>query len=264
MNSVVLTSYQSLLVVLSVLISVVGSFVALTAATRVRDNGKLSFTNILSAGIALGGIGVWAMHFVGMVSLKLDVASSYSMLETVISLVAAVVATSLALAFVAKAPQQLGRMLGAGALLGMGVVFMHYLGMYGLKFGGYIQWDYGIVGVSVAIAIVAATAALWLAFNTKGVLSRVLAALVMGAAVCSMHYTGMAAADFICTTPNRNAYPQGVGYVTSLNLSSVVAIMAFGMAFLISIDQFFQRAGAAARSAAARSTTRPAAAGRRS
>jgi NO-binding membrane sensor protein with MHYT domain len=242
MNSVVTTGYDLGFVALSFLLATVGAFVALTAATRIRQpNGSLSIANTISAGVALGGIGVWSMHFVGMLALKVDVASSYSMVETATSLVAAIVATSLALGFVAQAPRKTSRLLGAGFLLGMGVVFMHYLGMFGMKFGGFIQWDFAIVGVSALIAVAAATAALWLAFNTRGLGRRAMAAVVMAIAVCAMHYTGMTAAEFICTTPNRDAVPQGLGYISRINLPMLVTIAAFTMALLISIDQLFQR-----------------------
>jgi NO-binding membrane sensor protein with MHYT domain len=242
MNSVVTTGYDPFFVALSFLLALVGSFVALTAATRIRQaDGQLSMTNTISSGVALGGIGVWSMHFVGMLALKVDVASSYSLAETGTSLVAAIVATSLALGFVAQAPGQTSRLLGAGFLLGMGVVFMHYLGMFGMKFGGFIQWDFAVIGISALIAVVAATAALWLAFNTRGLGRRALAAVVMAVAVCAMHYTGMTAAEFICTTPNRDAVPQGFGYMSRINLPMFVTIAAFTMALLISIDQLFQR-----------------------
>ncbi|MFI5444613.1 MHYT domain-containing protein [Polaromonas sp. UC242_47] len=140
MSSSVLSSYQPAYVAISFLMSIIGSFVALTAATRIQKaDGSLSLINTVTAGVALGGIGVWAMHFIGMLALDLDLASSYSLIETVISLGAAILASSLALGFVAKAPERLARLLGAGLLLGLGVVLMHYLGMYGLKFGGYIE-----------------------------------------------------------------------------------------------------------------------------
>ena len=241
MNPQVLTSYQWTLVALSFLISVTGAFVALTAATRIQQNSAHRTINTLAAGVALGGVGVWAMHFVGMLALDLDVASSFSMIETGVSLAVAVLAASLALGFVAKAPDSLPRMLGAGALLGTSVAFMHYLGMYGMKFGGYIQWNYGVVAISLVIAVVAATAALWLAFNSASLARRAVAALVMAVAVCAMHYTGMAAAEFVCTTPNRTAIPQGFGYISSFNLPSLVIIAAFAMVLLISLDQFLQR-----------------------
>lgn len=243
MNSAVTTSFQLSYVAISFAISVLGAFVALTAATRIRQrHGQISKLNTAAAGIALGGIGVWSMHFIGMVALKMDVATSYSLIETGISLVAAIVASALALAFVAKAPAKLGRLLFAGTLLGLGVVVMHYLGMFGMRFGGYIVWDYGIVALSAAMAIVAASAALWLAFNTRTLPLRAAAAVLMGIAVCSMHYTGMTAAEFICTTTNRSTPPQGDWLVNSMNLSTLVAIAAMVMAAMISMDQTFQRA----------------------
>jgi NO-binding membrane sensor protein with MHYT domain len=247
MNPVVQTSYQLGFVAISFGISVLGAFVALNAATRIRNfNGQLSWLNTICAGIALGGIGVWSMHFIGMLALKMDMATSYGMTETLISLVAAIAATSLALAFVSRSPD-LKRIIGAGTLLGLGVVVMHYLGMFGMKFGGYIQWDLGIVAASCAIAIVVATAALWLVFNTRTMPMRAAASVLMGVAVCAMHYTGMHAAEFVCTTAARSALPQGFGYISSMDLPSMVATVALAMAALISVDQAFQSASNAAR-----------------
>lgn len=241
MNSLVVTSFQPSYVALSFVISVIGSFVALTAATRIRQpDGSFSAANTLTAGMALGGIGVWSMHFIGMLALKMDLANSYAMVETGISLAAAILATSLALGFVARAPQRITRLVSAGAVLGMSVVVMHYLGMFGMKFGGYIRWDYGIVVLSMVIAVVAATAALWLAFNTARMGRRFAAAVVMGVAVCAMHYTGMSAAEFICTTEARNAIPQGFGYVSSFSIASLVSIAVLSMAFLIAMNLMFQ------------------------
>jgi NO-binding membrane sensor protein with MHYT domain len=253
MNPIVVSSYNLVYVGISFLLAVVGSYVALTATTRIRRaDGSLNITNVVSAGTALGGIGVWAMHFMGMLALNLDLASSYSMVETGVSLIAAVIATSMALSYVARAPKKAGRLLVAGFLLGMGVVVMHYLGMYGMRINGFIQWDYVIVGASMLIAVVAATAALWLAFNTQGLTMRLLAALIMGIAVCAMHYTGMSAAEFICTTENRMAIPQGFGYVSALALPSLVTIVSMTLLFVIAIDQFFQSTGKSAPRAVAR------------
>lgn len=236
------TSYRTGLVAISYVISVVGSFVALTAAQRIRGKNGISWLNLLAAGTALGGIGVWSMHFTGMLALNLGMASGYSMVETLASLIAAIGATSAALAFVAVRPESSARVLGAGAVLGLGVAFMHYLGMYGMRFPGYIIWSGQIVALSVLIAMAAASAALWLAFRTSSVTLRSVAAAVMGAAVCSMHYTGMAAADFICTvTTKRFATPQGFAVISSLDLPVFTAIVAIGLAALIGNDQLIQR-----------------------
>lgn len=240
-QTAVLTTYQWGYVALSYAFAVLGSLVALAAATRIRQrDGSISLLNTVAAGLALGGIGVWSMHFIGMVALQLDVGSSYAVAETVASLVAAVVASSLALGFVARNPGQRGRLLVAGFLLGMGVVVMHYLGMHGMRIGGFIRWDMGLVALSALIAVAAATAALWLAFHTRGHVLRVAAALVMGIAVCAMHYTGMSAADFICTTADRGAAPKGPGLVSLSFLPTLVAFGAMVIAALIVVHQLYQ------------------------
>jgi len=240
-------SYNVPLVALSYLISVSGSFIALIAARRiVGPGGRVNLYHAATAGLALGGIGVWAMHFIGMLALQLHVGVSYSMGETLISLVAAVVATAIALAYVAAAPRKKVRLLVAGFLLGMGVVVMHYLGMFGMRFGGFIAWSYPIIGLSMLIAVVVATVALWLAFNTRTLVIRALAACVMGGAVCSMHYTGMAAASFICTTANPQAIPKGLAVVSGLQLPGWVLMFTMSALFLLALDQFVRHTGESA------------------
>lgn len=237
----VTTSYQWGYVALSYAFAVLGSAVALTAATRIRRrDGSISRGNTLAAGLALGGIGIWSMHFIGMLAMRLDVGSSYALLETVVSLAAAIAASALALGFVARAPHRLGRLLGAGVLLGVGVAAMHYLGMQGMKIFGFIRWDHGLVALSVVIAVAAATAALWLAFNVRGLGARLLAAAVMGVAVCAMHYTGMSAAEFVCTVADRSAVPRGPGTLTAAFLPNVVAFGAMTMAAMIVVYQLYQ------------------------
>lgn len=241
MDPQVVSEYRPHLVAISFALAFIGSLIALMVTRRIRQkDGSVHRTAALTAGVALGGIGVWSMHFVGMVALKLDVASSYGIVESAVSLIAAVACTSAALIVVSKAPKDLSRIMIAGLLLGLGVAVMHYLGMYGMKIGGYITWDIGTVALSVLIAVGAGTAALWLAFNTHGFRSRIGASLLMAAAVCAMHYTGMGAAEFICTTPNRYATLQGTGLVSALGLGPIVAACAFAMAALISVDLYGQ------------------------
>lgn len=241
MDPLVTTEYRLHFVVMSFALAFIGSLISLMVTRRIRNkDGSVNRTAAVVSGIALGGIGVWSMHFMGMVALKLDVASSYGLVESAVSLVAAVACTSAALVIVSKAPDKLLRILGGGLLLGTGVVVMHYLGMYGMKIGGYVTWDFTLVAVSVLIAVVAGTAALWLAFNTRQFGTRLVASLIMAIAVCAMHYTGMGAAEFICTTPDRFATVQGWGLVSSSGLGSVVAVCAFGMAVMISVDLYLQ------------------------
>ena len=239
---IVESSYQWGYVALSFAFAVIGSLVALTSASRIRQSdGSVSVGSILAAGLALGGVGVWSMHFIGMLALQLEVPSSYALTETLVSLVAAVVGSALAFGFVAAAPHQGWRLLLAGFLLGMGVVVMHYLGMHGMRIDGYVRWDFGLVALSAVIAVVAATAALWLAFHVDGLAARGGAALVMGVAVCAMHYTGMGAAEFICTTPGGvAAAAKGDGFVSAALLPNIVAVAAMSFAAMITVYQAYQ------------------------
>ncbi|RYF19264.1 MAG: histidine kinase [Comamonadaceae bacterium] len=233
-------------VVLSLLISTVGAFVALTAAAGIAGrNRPLNRVNLFAAGVALGGIGIWAMHFIGMLAMQVDMGVGYAVTETLVSLAFAVVGSTLALSWVARHPGSTRHLLQGGLVLGLAVCVMHYLGMYGMRFGGYFQWSGTLVGVSVLIALVAATAALFLAFSARGLAARALAAVVMGVAVCAMHYTGMAAATFICTSATPGLIPPGFGVVAARDLPVLVSVLALGMAFVISVDQVFQRLGAA-------------------
>ena len=242
MNPEVVSNYNDTYVLLSFAIAFVGSFVALSAARRiVGPGGRLNHFDLLAATLALGGIGVWTMHFVGMAALRLDLRVGYSLTETLVSLLVVCAATGFGLTHVARKPADARRLLTAGAIVGLGVVVMHYLGMYGMRFGGYISWSVGLVALSVLIAVVAATAALWLAFNTKPVALRLLAAVIMAIAVCAMHYTGMYAADFVCTTADRSAAPLGFGVIISTELPNVVLVMAAGIALVLSIDLLTQK-----------------------
>jgi NO-binding membrane sensor protein with MHYT domain len=219
MNEVIAVTYNPYLLALSFAVSLLGSFVGLLACRRIAGaDGRISWYNAGSAAIAIGGVGVWAMHFIGMLALKIDLAMGYAAVETLVSILAAIVATALALAFVAKAPNSAARLLMAGIAMGLGVCVMHYLGMYGMRFYGVFAWNWSLVALSVAIAVVASTAALWLAFRANSMSLRILAALVMAAAVCAMHYTGVAAADIICTTTNRLAMPTGFAIVPASRL----------------------------------------------
>jgi NO-binding membrane sensor protein with MHYT domain len=237
-NEVIAVTYNPYLLAISFAVSLLGSFVGLLACRRIAGaDGRISWYNAGSAAIAIGGVGVWAMHFIGMLALKIDLALGYAAVETLVSILAAVVATALALAFVAKAPNSLMRLITAGIAMGLGVCVMHYLGMYGMRFNGVFAWNWSLVALSVGIAIVASTAALWLAFRANSMSLRVLAALVMAAAVCAMHYTGVAAADIICTTTNRLAMPTGFAIVPASRLLFVVTFVAATLMLFMLIDQ---------------------------
>jgi NO-binding membrane sensor protein with MHYT domain len=234
-------SYDLSMIILSWMVSGIGAFTALSAINRARQSatGRIDRFNVLLAGVALGGVGIWSMHFIGMLAWKVDLGVGYRLLETMVSLVAAVIVSALALGFVAAGPATLRRLLVAGPLAGIGVTVMHYLGMYSMRFNGYFDWDWNTVALSALIAVTAATAALWLAFNTHQLWHRALAAPVMATAVCTMHYTGMAAASVMCTTANRKAMLPDL--LRPSDLPALVLTIALGVLLMIGSDLTIQR-----------------------
>ncbi|MGK6311296.1 MHYT domain-containing protein [Variovorax sp. DT-64] len=195
-------SYAIGTVALSYVISFFGSLLALLCTRKmVRSDGSVDFAMLAGGAVALGGIGIWSMHFIGMVAYRLPVPVRYNLPLTVVSLVAAIVISGLALYLAGgKRFNTKGWVMGS-LLAGLGVCVMHYMGMFAMSLRATMTLDWGIVAGSVAIAIIAAASALWLAFNLTELTHQAVAAAVMGVAVCSMHYVGMTAATMVCTAP---------------------------------------------------------------
>jgi NO-binding membrane sensor protein with MHYT domain len=208
--------YDLFLVAFSYVVSVLGSLVALEAARFISGpNQKTDWRMVSAAAFALGGIGVWMMHFTGMVAYRLPVPITYDVGLTLVSLVAAILISGVALYFAGgRGGFRVGGWVFGSILTGLGVCVMHYMGMYAQVMRATLAWNYTTVGISVVIAVAAAGAALWLAFNLRSFVLRVMAAFVMGLAVCAMHYTGMAAAQVICTA----AAPTGRWTIAGLEL----------------------------------------------
>jgi len=193
--------YSLGLVALSFLISFAGSLVALICAGRmVGADGKPNLAVVACAAVALGGIGIWSMHFIGMLAYRLPVGISYNVPLTIVSLVAAILISGIAL-YLAGGRRKFSKpgWLAGSLLAGLGVCVMHYMGMFAMNMRASMQFDLAIVALSIAIAVTAAAAALWLAFHLKKMSHQLGAAAVMGLAVCTMHYVGMSAATMICT-----------------------------------------------------------------
>ena len=192
--------YDMFFVIASYVISVLGSFAALYHAQHMyHRNGTLNRSMAFGAAVALGGVGIWTMHFVGMIGYRLPLRVVYDGFWTMLSLVAAIVIAGIALQLAGGRGKfsKMGWLLGS-LLAGVGVCVMHYMGMYAMSLRADMSLDLLTVLLSFGIAVTASAAALWLAFHVVKGSHRVAAALVMGVAVCTMHYTGMSAAEFIC------------------------------------------------------------------
>jgi PAS domain S-box-containing protein len=206
-------THDPTLVALSYFVATIASFGALTLAERVHQAHGTARIAWLAGGALTMGLGIWGMHFVGMLAFTLPVPIAWDSGIVAVSVVPAVVASGLALWVVG------GRSIGSvtyawGSLaMGAGIVGMHYVGMAAMRADVTIGYRPAWVAASVAIAVLASLAALWLAFRLRAEGSllrqgaRLGAAALMGAAIAGMHYTGMAAAVFTTTAPIAEGAP---------------------------------------------------------
>ncbi len=187
--------HDAVLVALSFGIAVAGSFAALEMIERWRNaNGVPARFWQLASATAFGG-SIWAMHFVALLALKIGLPLTYAPGPTVLSLLTAIGVVGLGLQII-RAGISWRRIAGAGITVGFGIATMHYVGMSGVRFPGSLAYTPSLWGLSLLIAIAAATCALWLSLTLQARWQRAAVALVMGGAICGMHYTGMAASVF--------------------------------------------------------------------
>ncbi|WP_262057245.1 MHYT domain-containing protein [Streptomyces sp. STR69] len=193
--------------VLSYVMACMGSALGLRCTVRALGATGRSRRNWLITAASALGTGIWTMHFVAMLGFGVSGTDiRYDVPLTVLSLVVAIVVVCAGV-FVVGYGRDRGRALFLGGLAtGLGVASMHYLGMAAVRLHGDVTYDPMLVGLSVVIAVVAATAALWAALNIKSPIAVTVASLVMGAAVASMHYTGMFAVR-VHVTPSGEVLP---------------------------------------------------------
>jgi NO-binding membrane sensor protein with MHYT domain len=188
-------SYGLLTPVLGYLMSCMGAFLGLRCTTRaMAHRGWARVRWLLFAGVSIGITGIWVMHFIAMLGFTIPGETiHYNVPITILSMFIAVGIVCVGLLIVGFGGAGYGPLLLAGLITGFGVASMHYMGMAAMRMPGRISYNPGLFGVSVVIAVVAATAALWAALRLSGLWHTVGAAMVMGIAVSGMHYMGMAA-----------------------------------------------------------------------
>jgi NO-binding membrane sensor protein with MHYT domain len=195
MTATAATNFDPTFVALSFVISVFGSLTGLQCARRARlRSGRASAIWLIAAAVSIGGGAIWSMHFIGMLAYENDVSYSFNTPRTLLSLAVAVVASGVGLFIASRGRPNVLRYLAGGIFTGLGVAGMHYLGMSAMQMNASLTYRPRIVALSLVIAVVAATIALFFAFTVASVWATITAAVVMGVGVCGMHYTGMAAA----------------------------------------------------------------------
>jgi len=192
-----IASHDMALVALSYAVSVVGAFISLYLADFIVErNRHINLGWLTLAAVVFGGCAIWAMHFTGMLAFRMDGPVTYDVSTTLLSLGLPVLLSGIGLYVVYRWRDSTAAWLLAGLAFGLGVAAMHYVGMSAMRMPMGMEHDTFITAVSIGIAVVAATAALRIIVHWRGPL-RVISPLLMGLAVCGMHYTAMSGMSFV-------------------------------------------------------------------
>ncbi|MFI5751196.1 MHYT domain-containing protein [Streptomyces sp. NPDC051644] len=221
---------------LSYAMACIGAALGLSCTVRALDTTGRSRRNWLITAASAIGSGIWTMHFIAMLGFGVTGTDiRYNVPLTLLSLLGAMVVVGGGVFAVGYSRDRTRALLLGGFATGLGVASMHYLGMAALRLHGTIHYDPLRVALSVAIAVAAATAALWAALNIKSPRAVALASLVMGAAVSSMHYTGMLAVSVQVAPSGRELpgattmqfiFPLAVGLGSYLFLTSAFVALS--------------------------------------
>lgn len=217
--------------------SCLGAFLGLRCVTRARAHAGPAKAGWLAvASVSLGATGIWVMHFIAMLGFTIpNQQILYSVPETLVSLLVAILVVGIGLFVVGYSEGGPLPVLAGGVIVGIGVATMHYVGMNAMSMDDSVQYDMGLVAVSVLIAIVAGTAALWAGLRVRGIGSTIIAALVMGVAVSGMHYTGMAAMRVYSGGPGMTMSGESAeSFVLPLLLG--VSVLTFLMTLVIALS----------------------------
>lgn len=238
-------SYNYTLVALSVLIAMFASYAALYLAGRVTAANGWNRVVWLLGGACAMGTGIWSMHYIGMLAFILPIPVAYDWPTVLLSLFAAILASVVALGVVSRQKMGWFRAVAGSVLMGAGIASMHYIGMAAMRLSAICRFNSFLVILSVVFAVLISLAALWITFHFRDEKTRIgwdklAGAVVMGAAIPIMHYTGMAAASFA-----RSDMPVDLSHavsVSTLGTAGIVAVtfIVLGLALLTSwVDMRF-------------------------
>ena len=242
------------LVALSVAIAILGGYTGFSLAARVRNAPGAGRRVLLAGAAAFLAVGIWTMHFVGVLAAPIPTDAVYLVLPTMISFLICALVVGISLFFVSIGEPTLARVASSAVLLGLGIVSMHYVGIHGLAGDFAIQHDTAMVLLSVVVAIGAAYGGLRAFLARQEGIRLILSSIAFGIAVSGMHYTAMEGMHF-APLAGESHYHLGSGLAASQQiLSIVVAVLCFVIAagFLLSLvpDPRRQSAAMAADAAA--------------
>jgi diguanylate cyclase len=224
------------LVALSVVIAILGGYTGFGLAARIRATPGVSRRVLLAGAAGFLAIGIWTMHFIGMLAAPIPADPVYLVLPTIISFLICALVVGISLFFVSIGEASLLRVVSSAVLLGAGIASMHYVGMHGLAGNFSMQHDIAMVLLSVLVAIVAAYGGLRAFLARQAGIRLIVSSIAFGVAVSGMHYTAMWGVHFV--PGSADSHHHGGGLAASQQvLSLVVALFCFVIAagFLLSL-----------------------------
>jgi diguanylate cyclase (GGDEF)-like protein/PAS domain S-box-containing protein len=235
-------SYDFRLVALSVLLAISAAYTALDLTGRVIEERRWVRVLWLAGGSASMGLGIWAMHYIGMLAFSLPVPILYHYPTVIVSLLAAIGASAVALLTLSHERLGIIHKVGASAIMGGGIAAMHYIGMEAMRLPATMEYRGGRVLLSIVLAVVISLVALTLSLRVRqqkqagwrkfGV------ALLMGSAIPLMHYTGMWAVRFRATDIPFDA--ESTVQISTLGIA-VITVTSFLVMFSAIATVFFER-----------------------
>jgi NO-binding membrane sensor protein with MHYT domain len=235
-ETIMFVGHDPYLVALSVVIAILGGYTGFGLAARIRGTPDVSHRVLLAGAAGFLAVGIWTMHFVGMLAAPLPSGTVYLVLPTIVSFLICALVVGVSLFFVSVGEPSLLRVVSSAVLLGLGIVSMHYVGMHGLSGGFAMEHDGAMVVLSVLIAIAAAYGGLRAFLARQGGVQLILSAVAFGIAVSGMHYTAMAGMQFVPASEGAPHHIEGLAASPQI-LSLVVALLCFVIAagFLLSL-----------------------------
>ena len=224
------------LVALSVVIAILGGYTGFGLAARIRATPVLDRRVLLSGAATFLAVGIWTMHFIGMLAAPIPADAVYLVLPTLTSFLICALVVGISLFFVSIGEPSLLRVISSAVLLGLGIASMHYVGMHGLSGQFGIKHDPGMVLASVLVGIVSAYGGLRAFLARQDGLRLVASSIAFGIAVSGMHYTAMAGMHVVPLSADVHQHAGGLAASQQL-LSIIVAVLCFVLAagFLLSL-----------------------------
>ncbi len=223
-DQILVGTYDYRLVILSILIAILASYTALDLGGRVTASRGWTRRAWLAGGCLSMGIGIWSMHYVGMLAFGLPIPIEYDWPTTVLSLLAGVLASLVALFVVSRRNMGLIPALVGSIFMGGGIVALHYIAMAAMRLSAMCHYSPSLVTLSIVYAVAGSWLALWLTFFFRDErpgrrIRKAGSSLAMGIAIVSMHYTAMAAASF-----TASASPQDLSHAVNISTLGIAGI----------------------------------------